>query len=160
MLVVRNISGQMIKSPGHGGHSKFLSCPLRGPVPIWPICFIFVTIIVHDVTMCRDPFSGQTVIWSKVKVTSLIWKEGHRVIWRFYHVRSVASSLFDQRSKVKFTWVVWSFCHVRYVTSSVFDRITSYVAYIQHVRERCVVHHFQDVRSMVKVMCVICSSSF
>ena len=31
--------------------------------------------------------------------------------------------------------VIWSFCHVRSLASSLFDRITSYVAYIQHMRD-------------------------
>ena len=38
------------------------------------------------------------------------------------------------------------------VVSCLFDRITSYMAYIQHMRGRCVVHHFQDERSKVKVI--------
>ena len=38
------------------------------------------------------------------------------------------------------------------VGSCLFDRITSYMAYIQHMRGRCVVHHFQDKRSKVKVI--------
>ena len=38
------------------------------------------------------------------------------------------------------------------VVSCLFDRITSYIAYIQHMRGRCVVHHFQDERSTVKVI--------
>ena len=33
------------------------------------------------------------------------------------------------------------------VVSCLFDRITSYMAYLQHMRGRCVVHHFQDERS-------------
>ena len=39
--------------------SKLLSCPLHGSVPIWLIYFILGTNIVHDVTMCLDPFPGQ-----------------------------------------------------------------------------------------------------
>ena len=52
----------------------------------------------------------------------------------------------DERSKVKVTRVVLIFGTVRSVPSSLFDRITSYVAYIQHMR-RCVVHHFRKERS-------------
>ena len=52
-----------------------------------------------------------------------------------------------KRSKVKVTLVVRSFCRVRSVAQSLFDRITSYVAYIQHMRGQCVAHHFQVQRS-------------
>ena len=38
------------------------------------------------------------------------------------------------RSKVKVTLVIWSFFHVHFVASYLCDRITSYVAYIQHMR--------------------------
>ena len=59
MLVARTISGQKVTGQGHRGHSNFLSCPLRGSVPIWPICFILGTNVIRAVTMCRDPFPGK-----------------------------------------------------------------------------------------------------
>ena len=61
MLVARTISSQKVKGQGHRCHSKFLSCPLRVPVSIWPICFTLSTNIVHDVTMSCHPLPGQQV---------------------------------------------------------------------------------------------------
>ena len=91
------------------------------------------------------------------------------VIWRFCCVPSLVSSFFDRitsyvaymytthegamchasfsGSKVKVPQVVSSFGFVCSVASSLFDWITSYVAYIQHMRGRCVTHHFHDQRS-------------
>ena len=62
-----------------------------------------------------------------------------------------------QRWKVKVTWVIWHFCFccVHSMASSLFDQITSHVACIQHLKGRCVKHHFQDERSKVKVIQVV-----
>ena len=123
-----------VKGHGHRGHYKFLSCPLCGSVPIWPICFILSTNIVHDddmspsitvhntlssndyLTMCCAPFSGQ---------------------------------------KVEVTQFVWSFCCVHYMAPSLFDRSTADVVHTQAMRWRCVAHHFQVKRSKAKVKEVI-----
>ena len=88
------------------------------------ICFIPGTNIVHDVTKCRDSFTGQ-----KVKVTRVAQSVNHFQV---------------KRSKVKVTRVIWSFCGVRSVASTLFDRITLYVAYIQLIRGWCIAPHFQD----------------
>ena len=72
-------------------------------------------------------------------------------MWHTYYTwEDVLHTIFrmkGQRSKVKVTRVIWSFYFVRSVASSLFDRITSYVAYIQHMRGQCVMHHFQVQRS-------------
>ena len=55
------MSVQKVKGQGHRGHPKFLSCPFHGSVAIWLIWFMLGTNIFFDMTMCRDPFSGQKV---------------------------------------------------------------------------------------------------
>ena len=56
---------------------------------------------------------------------------------------------------IQVTPVIRSFCRVRSVVPSPFGWITSYVAYIQHMRGWCVTHHFRDERSKVKVTRVV-----
>ena len=55
------ISGWKAKGPGHRCNSKFFSFLLRGSLPIWLICFILGTDIVHDLSMCCDPLPCQKV---------------------------------------------------------------------------------------------------
>ena len=125
MRVLRTTTGPKVKGHGHRGHSNFLSCPLRGSMPIWPISLILGTHIVRDVTIAI-----------------------------LFHVKR--SKIKVHRSfKMKVTGVIWNFCGVRSLASSFFNRITSYVAYIQHMRGRSVAHHFQDERSKVKVIWVV-----
>ena len=64
-----------------------------------------------------------------------------------------------ERSKVKVSPAIWmkvtpvirSFCRVGAAAPLSFVWIISYVAYIQHMRRRCVTHHFQDERSKARV---------
>ena len=49
----------------------------------------------------------------------------------------------------------FKFVPVRSVASSLIDWTTSYVAYIQRMRRRCVVPHLHDKRSKVKVTWVV-----
>ena len=253
------ISRQKAKGQGHSCHSKFFSCPLHGSVPIWPICFILGTNLVHDVLMCSGPSPGQKIkgqghtghlkwtshlllevfpcllrgsvpFWQNHFICGINTWEDHVscTIFRMKGQRSRSHGSFevfavsglwlppylteslhmwhtyntcvvhhfqDERSKVRsqgsmclpsplcssdpmpsvdFIWnahithevttcrapfpgqtvkvtqAIWSFCCVRSVASSLFDWITSNVAYIQHMREWCVVLHFQDERSKVK----------
>ena len=48
------------KSRSHGV-SNILPCPIRGSVPIWPICFICGTNITYERRMYHALFPGQTV---------------------------------------------------------------------------------------------------
>ena len=59
-------SGWKVKGQGHTGHLKFLLCPLRGFLLIWPNHFICGIYTTHEGAMCHAPFSG-----SKVKVTRI-----------------------------------------------------------------------------------------
>ena len=61
MFVACTISAQKIKGQGNRGYAEFLVCLLRGSVPIWLVCFILYTNIVHGGTMCRDQFPRQKV---------------------------------------------------------------------------------------------------
>ena len=47
---------QVLWIQGHRGCSKFLSCPLCGSVPIWPIRFICGTNITLEMMMCHLSF--------------------------------------------------------------------------------------------------------
>ena len=85
MLTASTISVQKFKGQGHTSRAKFLSCPLPGSVPIWPIRFMFCRMITNAVAMCRAIFPGQDI---KVKV--------RRVVRSFCRVRSVAPWLFRQ----------------------------------------------------------------
>ena len=99
-------------------------------MPIWQICFILGTIIVHNMTMCHN---------FQVKLGPR-----SRSHWSF---------------QLKVTLVIWSFCRVCSVASSLFDWFTSYVAYIQHMTGDVSHHscHSQDERSKVKVTWVVSS---
>ena len=79
-------------------------------------------------------------------------KQSHRGYSKFCRVHSIFQV---KRSKVRVTQVIWSFYRVRSVASSFSDRITSYVAYIQHMTGQCAVPHFQDERSTAKVTRVV-----
>ena len=91
MPVARVIYGEKVKGQGHRVHSNFMSCKSRCYAPIWQICFILGASIVHNMTMCTNPFPGQNGKAHRsfeMKVTLVI-----RSFWR---VRSLVSSLFGR----------------------------------------------------------------
>ena len=75
--------------------------------------------------------------------------------WRDIFRSKGQSSRSHWSFEMKVTPVNRRFCHACSVAPSLFGWITSYVAYIQHMRGRCVMHHFQDERSKVKVTWVV-----
>ena len=88
-----------------------------------------------------------STLWLRAYLTDLLYTWHKYSPWRDDVSRSISRSKgprsWSHRSlEMKVTQVVWSFCHVHSLASSLFDRITSYLAYIQHMRGRCVEHQF------------------
>ena len=176
MLVACTISGEKAYHQGHSGHSVFLWCPLRGSIPIRQTCFILCTNIVHDVTMCRDSFPGQKV-QGLGHIGHLKWRS-HGSFEVFVMSALWFSPYLTESLHMCYACNTWGvmYCapfsgrkvkgqghmgHFKFwpcpLHGSLFDQITSYVAYIQHMRGRCVAHHFQDEKWKVKVTWVVSS---
>ena len=98
--------------------------------------------------------------WLRANLTDLLYS-WHKyspwhcdVSWSIYRSKGQRSRS-HQSSEMKATLVIRSFCRVHSVALSLFGWITSYVAYIQHMKGWCVVHHFQDEILKVKVTWVV-----
>ena len=159
----------VVWNESHAGYQKFLPCPVRGCVHTWRnhfICGIHTTregaMYRHTIFRMRKVESqGHTghstflafPFYSSVPISTINY------IWDA-HTQPIRSQCVAQHfqvkgqrhmgNKVKVKRVSCNFCRVRTVASSIFDQITSYVVYTQDMRGRCVAHHFQDERSMVK----------
>ena len=96
--------------------------------------------------MCRAPFSGRKFKGQGHSGRFNFWPcplRGFVPIWLHHFMHDMK--------------VIWSFCRVLSVASCFFDWITLHVAYIQHMRVRCVAHRYPDERSKVKITWVIWS---
>ena len=145
-------------------------------VPIWSICFVLGANIVHDVTICCDPFPGPKVK-GQDHCFHLKWRshwllEVFAVPWLCPYL---AKSLYlgihktHQRMMCHKPFSGWkvkgqghmgrsNFYRVHSVALSLFQRLTSYEIHTQPMRSQCVSHHFRVKRSTkVKVTQVIWS---
>ena len=107
-------------------------------------------------------FFAMSTPWLRAYLTNLLYTWHKYRPWHGDVSRSISlpkgpRSRSHQSFELKGTRVILSFYRFRLVASSLFDRITSYLAYIQHMKGRCVANHFQDKSAKVKVTQVIWS---
>ena len=139
------------------GQSHFLPCLPHDSILICLNHFICGIHTTHEVTRCRAPFSRSKVkgrsIFLPCQLCSSVPISLIHFIWdtcTTHEVTMCCAPFPDQKNKGQGHMSHLNF--VMSVVSCLFDRITSYMAYIQHMRGRCVVHHFQDESSKVKVI--------
>ena len=134
-----------------------MPCLPHDSILIWLNHFICGIHTTHEVTRCRAPFSRSKVkgrsIFLPCPLCSSVPISLIHFIWdtcTTHEVTMCCAPFPNQKNKGQGHRSHLNF--VMSVVSCLFDRITSYMAYIQHMRGRCVVHHFQDERSKVKVI--------
>ena len=151
-------SGWKVNGQGHMGRFKFWSCLLCGFIPIWLNHFICGIHATHEGLCVAHHFQDERSRSHRsflVLALSALWLHPYLAealhMWHTYTTsgNDVSYIIFRFKDQGHTGCLKFLPCPLR--GFFLIHQITSYVAYIEHIKGRCVAHHFLSFVSFVSV---------